>query len=195
VIVDEKKRKAAAESLLKNMEATAARMRELITVMPPHDLLGYIYAQRMMKSMADKSIDQEKREADDQSDLINETQFLLEYVHAVLASNFSPAEMKFEQALCTELFELGKKLREQAMSFAMVTSANTKDGVFGPDTAEIEFRAKSTWVMLRGNRYQVLEEEFYCYVLAPHNEALKAVADCSDWCCHGRCRRRERPPA
>jgi hypothetical protein len=61
------------------------------------------------------------------------------------------------------------------MFFAMFTSADTKDGVFGPDTADIEFRAKSTWVMLRGNRYQVLEEEFYRYVLAPHNDVLKEV--------------------
>lgn len=172
--MDQKKRKEAAASLLKDMETTAARMRELIVVMPPHDLLGYIYAQRM-KSMPDQSVDQEKREEDGRSDLINENQFLLEYVHAVLASDVAPAEMTFDEAQCAELFELGSKLREQAMFFAMATSADTKDGVFGPDTAEIEFRAKSTWVMLRGNRYQVLEEEFYRYVLAPHNEVLKEV--------------------
>jgi hypothetical protein len=42
------KRKEAASSLLRDMEATAARMRALIVAMPPHDLLGYIYAQRLM---------------------------------------------------------------------------------------------------------------------------------------------------
>lgn len=173
--MDEKKRKEAAASMLNNMKATAARMRELIVAMPPHDLLGYIYAQHMMKSMADQSVDKEKREADGRSDLINENQFLLEYVHAVLASDASPVETTFDEAQCTELFELARRMLEQAMFFAMVSSADTKDGVFGPDTADIEFRAKSTWVMLRGNRYQVLEEEFYRYVLAPHNEVLKGV--------------------
>jgi len=169
----EKKRKEDAASLLKDMEATAARMRELIVAMPPHDLLGYIYAQYMMKAMADQNAIEQQREADGPDDLINENQFLLEYVHAVLASDATPAEMTFDEAQCVELFELGNKLREQAMFFAMVTSADTKDGVFGPDTAEIEFRAKSNWVMLRGNRYQVLEGEFYRYVLAPHNDVLK----------------------
>jgi hypothetical protein len=173
--MDEKKRKDAAASSLKEMEATAARMRELIVAMPPHDLLGYIYAQRMMKAMADQSVNQEQHEADGTDDLINENQFLLEYVHAVLASDAAPADMTFDEAQCAELFELGRKLREQAMFFAMATSADTKDGVFGPDTAEIEFRAKSTWVMIRGNRYQVLEGEFYRYVLAPHNDVLKEV--------------------
>lgn len=180
--MDEKKTKEAAASLLKDMETTAARMRELIVAMPPHDLLGYIYAQRMMKAIADQSANLKQHEADDQSDLINENQFLLEYVHAVLASDAEPAEMTFDEGQCAELYELGTKLREQAMFFAMASSADTKNGIFGPNTADIEFQAKSTWVMLRGNRYQVLEEEFYRYVLAPHNEVLKEVygADAAD---------------
>jgi hypothetical protein len=173
--MDENKRKEAAASLLKDMEAMAARIRELIVAMPPHDLLGYIYAQYMMKAMADQSVTQVAHETDGPSNLINENQFLLEYVHAVLASDVSPTDVVFDEAQCAELFELSRKLREQAMVFAMVTSANTKDGVFGPDTADIEFRAKSTWVMLRGNRYQVLEGEFYRYVLAPHDDVLKEV--------------------
>ncbi|MEZ5810264.1 MAG: hypothetical protein R3D45_02525 [Rhizobiaceae bacterium] len=173
--MDEKTRKEVAASLLKDMEATAIRMRALIVAMPAHDLLGYIYAQHMIKAMADRSAAEEHLEADGPDDLINENQFLLEYVHAVLASDAAPADVTFDEARCAELFELGRKLREQAMLFAMVTSADTKEGVFGPDTADIEFRAKSTWVMLRGNRYQVLEGEFYSYVLAPHNEVLKEV--------------------
>jgi hypothetical protein len=173
--MDEKKRIDVASSLSKEMEATAARMRELIVAMPPHDLLGYIYAQHMMKALAGQSDTEQRAEADGPDDLINENQFLLEYVHAVLASDVAPAEVKFDEAQCAELFELGRKLREQAMFFAMATSADTKDGVFGPDTADIEFHAKSTWVMLRGNRYQVLEGEFYRYVLAPHNDVLKEV--------------------
>lgn len=173
--MNEIKLEETAASLLKDMETTAARMRELIVAMPPHDLLGYIYAQHMMKAMAGQSAAQERHEADGPDDLINENQFLLEYVHAILASDAASAKMTFDEAQCAELFELGRKLREQAMFFAMASSANTKDGVFGPDTADIEFRAKSTWVMLRGNRYQVLEEEFYRYVLTPHNDVLKEV--------------------
>lgn len=173
--MDEKERKVAAVSLLKEMETTAARMRELIVAMPPHDLLGYIYAQRMMQALAGQSVEQGRQEADAQNDLINENQFLLEYVHAVLASDIEPAETTFDEGRCAELYELGTKLREQALFFAMASSVDTKSDIFGPNTADIEFQAKSTWVMLRGNRYQVLEEEFYSYVLAPHDEMLKEV--------------------
>jgi hypothetical protein len=171
----EQERKETAASLLKEMETTAARMRTLIVAMPAHDLLGYIYAQRMMKAMADQSATEEQRKADRPDDLINDNQFLLEYVHAVLASDAAPANVAIDEAQCAELFELGRNLRHQAMAFAMFTSANTKDGIFGPDTADIEFRAKSTWVMLRGNRYPVLEGEFYRYALAPHDDVLKEV--------------------
>jgi hypothetical protein len=168
---DEERKKAAA-SLLKGMETIAARMRALIVAMPAHDLLGYIYAQRMMKALTDTSSD---GDTDGPDDIIGETQFLLEYVHAVLASDAAPAEVEFEEAQCVELFELAHKLRQQAMFFAMASSADTKDGVFGPDTADIEFHAKSTWVLIRGNRYQVLEGEFYRYVLAPHDAVLRDV--------------------
>lgn len=166
------KRKYDAALLLKEMQNIASRMRNLIVAMPSYDLLGYIYARHIMKAMTDQSTAEEQREADGPDDLINENQFLLEYVHAVLASDVAPAHVAFDEARCAELFELSRKLREQAMLFAMATSVDTKEGVFGPDTADIEFRAKSTWVGLRGNRYQILEGEFYRYVLAPHDDVL-----------------------
>ncbi len=161
--------------MLKDMEASAARMRELIIAMPPHDLLGYMYAQQMMKAMADQDGTRGPDEADGSDDLINENQFLLEYVHAVLASDAAPANVAFNEVQCAELSELSRKLRQQALFYAMATSADTKEGVFGPNTADIEFRAKSSWVVLRGNRYQVLEGEFYRYVLAPHDDVLREV--------------------
>jgi hypothetical protein len=173
--MEEINRKHVAAALLKDMEASAARMREVIVTMPAHDLLGYIYAQRMMKAMADQGGVRKPGQAVGRDDLINENQFLLEYVHAVLASDVAPADMVFNEARCAELSELSRKLRQQALIYAMATSADTKDGVFGPNTAEIEFRAKSSWVVLRGNRYQVLEGEFYRYVLAPHDDVLREI--------------------
>jgi hypothetical protein len=171
----EHKRKEAIANLLKDMERTAAAMRTLIIGMPPEELLGYIYAQRLMKNMA--GIDQPSEEHDSivPDDTINETQFLLEYVHAVLASDAEPDEVKFDEARCADLFALSSKLKEQAMFFAMASSIDTENEDFGPDTADIEFQIKSTWVLLRGNRYQVLEGEFYSYVLAPHDDVLKEV--------------------
>ncbi|XEV12941.1 hypothetical protein ACBZ90_13100 [Vibrio alginolyticus] len=115
----EEERKKAAASLLEDMESIADRMRELIVKMPPHDLLGYIYAQHMMKTMGNQIGGEKQGQEDGPDDVVNENQFLLEYVHAVLASDAAPADMEFDEALCAELFELRRKLREQAMFFAM----------------------------------------------------------------------------
>lgn len=171
----EQKRKEAVATLLKNMEAIAADMRALIVGMPPKDLLGYIYAQRLMRMTTGSGEPLAEHDTDGPSDTINEFQFLLEYVHAVLASDAAPDKVEFDEAKCAELFELSSKLKEQAMFFAMGSSADTENKDFGPNTADIEFQIKSTWVLLRGNRYQVLEGEFYNYVLAPHDDVLKEV--------------------
>jgi hypothetical protein len=171
----ETQRQKAAASLLIDMETAAARMRELIVGMPPQDLLGYLYAQYMLKAMSAHDVSLEVEEPAEPDDLINENQFLLEYVHAVLASDPLPEQVAFDEAKCAELYDISRKLRQDAMFYAMATSADTKDGAFGPDTADIEYRAKTTWVLMRGNRYQVLEGEIYQYVLAPHDDLLKEV--------------------
>ncbi len=171
----DEKQKEAAIALLKEMETTATRMRQLIVAMPAEDLLGYIYAQYLMKALKDQKVAPKKGDPDGLTDLINENQFLLEYVHAVLASSVAPEYLEFDESKCAELFELSRNLRVKSMLFAMASSVNTLDGAFGPDTADIEFHAKSTWVLLRGNRAQVLEGEFYNYVLAPHDDVLMQI--------------------
>ncbi len=173
--MDAQEREKAAASLVRKMETTASRMRGLIVAQPPLDLLGYIYARYLLDAMSDQVSAVAETAEPDPRDLIGDNQFLLEYVHAVLASDADAADATFEEAGCAELFELSRSLRHQAMLYAMVSTADTKQGAFGPDTADIQFHAKSTWVMLRGNRYQVLEGEFYGYVLAPHDEVLQEL--------------------
>lgn len=174
-LIMEQKRKEVVTALLNDMEATAANMRALIVGMPPEDLLGYIYAQRLMKTIAGSGEAQEEYNTNAPDDAINEVQFLLEYVHAVLASDATPDKVELDEAKCAELFALSRKLKKQAMLFAMGSSADTENQDFGPDTPNIEFQIKSAWVLLRGKRYQVLEGEFYNYVLAPHDDVLKDV--------------------
>lgn len=161
-----------AADILKEMKELAAKIRLLVNGMPPEELLGYIYAQLLMMSNSTTS---PELDTEVPSEERNEVQFLLEYVHAVLASDVAPDDVEFDETKCSELFALSRSLREKAMFFAMVSSANTDNKDFGSDTADIEFHAKSSWVMLRGNRYQVLEGEFYQYVLAQHDDILNDI--------------------
>lgn len=158
-------------NLLKKMEEAALEIRILINGMPPEELLGYIYSQMMLFNTTISS----EPDSNLPNDSMIEIQFLLEYVHAVLASDIASGVVKFEEKDYAKLFTLSKYLREQSMLFAMVSSANTNNKDFGSNTADIEFHAKSCWIMIRGNRYQVLEGEFYQYVLAPHDDVLKDI--------------------
>lgn len=171
----EQRRKEEAATLLKNMVTTAADMRALIIGMPPEELLGYIYAQLMTKAIIESEDGSAEQETNATNNTLNEIQFLLEYVHAVLASDAAPDKLQFDEAQCVELFALSSKLKEQALFFAIASSADTENEDFGLNTSDIEVHAKFTWVLLRGNRYQVLEGEFYRYVLAPHDDTLKEV--------------------
>lgn len=158
--------------ILKEMKELAHQVRSLINGMPPEELLGYIYAQLLMTSNNTTSPESDIEVTSEER---NEFQFLLEYIHAVLASDIAPEDVEFDETKFGELFTLSRRLREKSIFFAMVSSANTDNTDFGSGTADIEFHAKTSWVMLRGNRYQVLEGEFYKYVLAPHDDILNDI--------------------
>ena len=162
-------------SILEGMRASAVQMRELIVSLPAEELLGYIYSQLITKAIGEQKTTNQERETDRYDDTINESQFLLEYVHAVFASHIAPAAVNFDEEKCADLFEVSRKLMSHAMSFAIATTVDTKGGIFGPDTAKIEFDCKSTWVIIRGTRYPVLEGEFYHFVLAPHDDLLREI--------------------
>jgi hypothetical protein len=160
-------------STLREMEELGRQMRDLIMTQPPKDLLGYIYAQDLLYTNSDPRKQSQYIRDNNTEDLINDRQIVLEYVHAVLAATEAQEEASLNESTCAKLFECAQKLRTAAMFHSMATSAATQNGVFGPRTADVEFQAKAAWVALRGNRYQVLEGEFYAFVLAPHDAVLR----------------------
>lgn len=160
-----------AERALLEMEELARRLRDTISAQPPKDLLGYIYGQRSLRALRDAESEPGASVGD--ADAVDSDQFLLEYVHAVLAATPEQPDAVFDEESCANLHDVADRLRRAAMMYAVASSIDTDGGLFGPKTGEVEFHAKGAWVLLRGHRYQVLEEEFYAYVLAPHDEVLR----------------------
>src|SRR3546814_18630868 len=56
----------------------------------------------------------------------------------------------------------------------MASSAASRDPE-RPSLADMHFHAKSSWSLIRGHRYQLLEEEFFRYVLRPHDDAIRSA--------------------
>jgi hypothetical protein len=180
--LDEKKRKVIEAEKRNKMEVLSKRLTDLILSQPPQDLLGYIWGQLLMGSMF-ASADGPDDEGDQPNkstsragrDQLNSIQFVLEYVHAALAGYEEDEVTELSEPVCAEIIKVADELRSTTLSYCMISSAAAEDGPFGPKTGEIEFLAKSNWVMMRGNRYQVLEKEFFAFVLMPHNDILEEV--------------------
>lgn len=166
----------AADELRQEMERQSLLVRDLILAQPPIELLGYLMAQLNMafSSIPNGAGVQARAQL---KDLIKDFQFALEYVHAVWAGHAQLREesVQLDEEKTAQLFAALQDLQQTTMMYCMAsTSANDDPGHW---SAEAEFHAKSTWVLIRGNRYQVLEEEFFRFALAPHSDALKSVYD------------------
>jgi hypothetical protein len=155
-------RAKAVETLREEMEALGASVRDLVVRQPPVQLLGYMLAHFHMVMML--TPDGSEDEPRPNKEAIKTFQFALEYVHAVWSSHqpLPPETVTFDEKVAGELMSALAELEEKTMWYCMA-SAETPT----------EFQAKTTWAFIRGHRYQVLEGEFFRFVLAPHDKALR----------------------
>lgn len=168
----EKLRKRSDEFRIK-MEKISLQIRDLILAQPPIQLLGYLWAQFHMKVLF--HLDQDGEDYRPDKELISEFQFALEYIHAVWSchANLANNDTQLDETKVKLLFETLNELKNITMLYCMASSIKTDKSQESRGLSDMEFHAKSTWVLIRGNRYQVLEEEFLKFVLKPHRVALK----------------------
>ncbi|MDB5581979.1 MAG: preprotein translocase subunit SecA [Bradyrhizobium sp.] len=168
--MDEANRKRSEDDNRAAMERLSAQLKDLILSLPPRELLGYIWSTAAMSAMF-----AEEGDSAQQRNEINTRQFVLEYVHAVLASFPSITESAFDETICAEIFKVAEELRAATFRYCLFHSLGIEDGIFGEKTGLMLQSVQSNWVLMRGNRYGVLEEEFYAFALEPHDEALRAA--------------------
>jgi hypothetical protein len=165
---------ASAPIFQSQMEVIAEEIRKRIASQPPIALLGYLLGQIHIALMYEAS--DAKVQPRLSSKTLQQHQLALEYAHAVWSSEPAlPAEStRLDENEAGKLLEAFERLSEVTMLYCMASSAASHDPE-RPSSAEMEFHAKSSWSLIRGHRYQVLEEEFFRYVLAPHDDALRAA--------------------
>ena len=157
---------------LRGLEELAQRLRHLVASQPPKDLLGYLYAALVLGGSGDEETSSRRTAILPRIEL-DEAQFLLEYVHATLATTPISANAKLDECICGEITGVATELRNASFNVAMLVAATSSEAQFGPYTKDLLFRALSNWVLMRGTRYQVLEKEFFEFALEPHDEALR----------------------
>jgi hypothetical protein len=173
VEISDIKRREASDALRLEMEALSVRLKDLVLSQPPCLLLGYLWSELLMSVLEDNDtdIDSKKKNMGQRDCHL----IALEYVHAILSCFEEPVEQlgEFREETAAEIQAIAERLRWVSLSFCMESSGLSDNSEFGDQTGQIEYNAKATWVLIRGNRYQVLEEEFFNFVLEPHDEALR----------------------
>lgn len=174
--VSPKNREQAAEELKHSMEMLAEQLRKLILEMPATSLIGLLWTSFTVQN----SIKKEGNNGEFSIDLnidFGLFVFIMEYIHAVLACS-PPTDdpvSDIDQKKIETLLSISNRLRESTQLYCMASTEPGGPGSFGAKTGEFEFFAKTSWVGIRGNRHQTMEEEFFRFILAPHDDILRQV--------------------
>lgn len=158
------------------MEAQSLRVRDLVLTQPPIQLLGYLQAQLHM-GFAATSDEPDETARPKHKELIKTYQLALEYVHAVWCcyEQLPEDSARFDEQRARDLLQALEELEKATGIYCMASTAASVDSGQHRASTDTEFHAKSTWTLIRGHRYQVLEQEFFQFVLAPHSAALHAT--------------------
>ncbi|MEP3784151.1 hypothetical protein [Ascidiaceihabitans sp.] len=102
--------------------------------------------------------------------------FAMEYLHATYAAEGLPdaAAAPVDGSVIAELLELSEKAIAHVFHFGFASMAQQ----FGDDDVnfhQLQSTILTNWVLIRGRRYQVMEEEFFKYVLEPHSDMIKEL--------------------
>lgn len=165
----------AVDELRQEMEALALKARDLILAQPPIQFLGYVLSQFHL-AMLQVNIDAAES-SHHQKEVVKIYQLVLEYMHAVWSCHADlPNEAQpVDEGKAGELMEVFAALDVKTALYCMASTAARIDDGAGGHSAETEFHAKSSWSLIRGHRYQVLEGEFFRFALEPHSDALKSA--------------------
>ncbi len=99
----------------------------------------------------------------------------MEYVHATISVDGVPNEPEeFDEAVGQEIIRLSDQALKLCFQYE-ITATVPENAALKIEDRRLAFQILSNWVMIRGRRYQVLEEEFFSYTLAPHDEAIQAT--------------------
>jgi hypothetical protein len=141
--------------------------------MYPPALIGYLWAQVLMSLINRHDPDHDGDGLPSVSPQENAILFGMEYIHATIAVDGVPEEPEqFDEAAAQEIIRLSDQALKLCFQYQMVATAR-EDVALSLQDRRLAFQILSNWVMIRGRRFQVAEEEFFSYVLKPHTAELE----------------------
>lgn len=169
---------AAHAKMLTEMEAMSEALRLAVLKCDPKQLIGFHWGQLLVGQMVRAAEhDEEAGEAKSSwKSALDDIIFSLEYVHAVLSGHKADEYGKSAETEDVQsVLNLATELRSHALMYCLVAARRMPEGLFGPETGTVAMQAMTSWVTIRGHRYQALEAEFFEFVFEPHDDALRAA--------------------
>lgn len=164
------------EEELAELRDTCDQIRARILEYSPQELIGGLWSTMLMSLIAKFNDDGDGSLPDVSIDEKN-VLFAMEYLHATYAAEGLPdpsATKPVDDVGLKEILELSDKAIVHVFRFGLAFTAEK----FSDETAAIhklESTIVSNWVLIRGKRYQVMEEEFFRFVLEPHDDILQEL--------------------
>ena len=157
---------------LNDLSYVCGCLRSKIYELHPQHLIGGLWT-KMMISLMEKFHDEGNSSLPNVSAHEKNILFAMEYVHATIASDgikqTEPLPVSEDEV--DELLVLSEQAIAQVFQYNYA-SLTKQIGDVDPKFLQLQHIILSNWVLMRGKRYQTMEEEFFNYVLRPHDAIL-----------------------
>jgi hypothetical protein len=164
-----------SEAVLSDLRATCQKMRELIKRKSPQALVGFFWTQVLMSLIGRHKPDKDGHGLPSFSHQENSILFAMEYVHAsVSVDGVTEEPEEFDEAAAQAIIGLSDQALKLCFEYQM-TATTQENAAVSIEDSRLAFQILSNWVMIRGRRFQVQEEEFFAYVLAPHDAEIQST--------------------
>lgn len=159
------------EKVLSELVSVCSRLRSEISRLPPKELIGYLWARVLLSLIAREEPDTDQLPPVSSQE--NVILFAMEYVHATIACDGIGSEsQEFSDTAADKIIDIASESLKLSFEYQITLM---QKGELQVHDSRLAFQILSTWIMIRGRRFQVMEEEFFGYVLKPHDEALEKV--------------------
>ncbi len=161
---------------LSELRDVCDQIRSKILKHSPQQLIGGLWS-TMLMSLISKFDDEGDGNLPNVSADEKHVLFAMEYLHATYAAEGLPdaaTSTPVDEVVLKELLELSERAIGHVFRFGFASMAKQ----FGDETAnfhQLQSTILTNWVLIRGRRYQVMEEEFFSYVLQPHDDIIQEL--------------------
>lgn len=153
------------------LRSVCSDLSELIATQYPPSVIGSLWGMMLISLMGrSEPVDDSLPPVSvDESSVL----FAMEYVHAVAASRADTITefANVEDGVVEKILELSNSAISKAFQFSF-SSTVPGEGETDYQEKRLNHEILSNWILIRGKRYQVLEEDFFRFVLSPHEDEL-----------------------